>query len=146
MGLSLGEYSALCFAGAMSFEDGVKVTKARGEAMQAAADLTESGMASVIGLDMEKVGMGMGMLGGMWTRDDCQTTHLVIYPSLPTYSPTYPPTRLISSFIFSHRHPAPTRLRPPSCARPRRSSRARRCSLPTFSARATTRFRATSTR
>mmetsp|Transcript_107308 Transcript_107308/g.311776 ORF Transcript_107308/g.311776 Transcript_107308/m.311776 type:complete len:215 (+) Transcript_107308:824-1468(+) len=54
MGLSLGEYSALCFAGAMSFEDGVKVTKARGEAMQAAADLTESGMASVIGLDMEK--------------------------------------------------------------------------------------------
>lgn len=29
MGLSLGEYSALCFAGAMSFEDGVKITKAR---------------------------------------------------------------------------------------------------------------------
>eukprot|EP01033_Poteriospumella_lacustris_P019665 gene19665-14278_t len=35
MGLSLGEYSALCFAGAFSFEDGVKLTKARGEAMQA---------------------------------------------------------------------------------------------------------------
>lgn len=33
MGLSLGEYSALCFAGAFSFEDGVKLTKARGEAM-----------------------------------------------------------------------------------------------------------------
>lgn len=31
MGLSLGEYSALCFAGAISFEDGVKLTKARGE-------------------------------------------------------------------------------------------------------------------
>ena len=30
MGLSLGEYSALCFAGAFSFEDGVKLTKARG--------------------------------------------------------------------------------------------------------------------
>lgn len=29
MGLSLGEYSALCFAGAITFEDGVKVTKAR---------------------------------------------------------------------------------------------------------------------
>ncbi|CAK0797982.1 unnamed protein product, partial [Prorocentrum cordatum] len=28
MGLSLGEYSALCFAGALSFEDGVRVTKA----------------------------------------------------------------------------------------------------------------------
>lgn len=34
MGLSLGEYTALCFAGAFSFEDGVKLTKARGEAMQ----------------------------------------------------------------------------------------------------------------
>ena len=34
MGLSLGEYSALCFADALSFEDGVRVTKARGEAMQ----------------------------------------------------------------------------------------------------------------
>lgn len=44
MGLSLGEYSALCFAGAFSFEDGVKLTKARGEAMQAAADATKSGM------------------------------------------------------------------------------------------------------
>jgi [acyl-carrier-protein] S-malonyltransferase len=35
MGLSLGEYSALCFADALSFEDGVRITKARGEAMQA---------------------------------------------------------------------------------------------------------------
>merc|ERR1719258_415106 len=48
MGLSLGEYTALAFAGAISFEDGVKITKARGEAMS-------SGMASVIGLDKEKV-------------------------------------------------------------------------------------------
>lgn len=54
MGLSLGEYSALSFAGALSFEDGVRVTKARGEAMQAAADAMESGMVSVIGLDSEK--------------------------------------------------------------------------------------------
>jgi len=54
MGLSLGEYSALCFAGALDFEDGVKITKARGEAMQAAADAVESSMVSVIGLDSEK--------------------------------------------------------------------------------------------
>ena len=33
-GLSLGEYTALCFAGAISFEDGLKIVKARGEAMQ----------------------------------------------------------------------------------------------------------------
>ncbi|CAB9526441.1 Probable malonyl-CoA-acyl carrier protein transacylase, mitochondrial [Seminavis robusta] len=55
MGLSLGEYSALCFSGALSFADGVKITKARGEAMQAASDAVDSGMVSVIGLDSEKV-------------------------------------------------------------------------------------------
>jgi [acyl-carrier-protein] S-malonyltransferase len=55
MGLSLGEYSALCFSGAISFEDGVKITKARGEAMQAASDAVDTGMVSVIGLDKGKV-------------------------------------------------------------------------------------------
>eukprot|EP00571_Detonula_confervacea_P013564 CAMPEP_0172310396 /NCGR_PEP_ID=MMETSP1058-20130122/11463_1 /TAXON_ID=83371 /ORGANISM="Detonula confervacea, Strain CCMP 353" /LENGTH=349 /DNA_ID=CAMNT_0013023197 /DNA_START=61 /DNA_END=1110 /DNA_ORIENTATION=- len=55
MGLSLGEYSALCFADAISFADGVKVTKARGEAMQAASDAVDSGMVSVIGLSKDKV-------------------------------------------------------------------------------------------
>ena len=55
MGLSLGEYTALAFAGAISFEDGVKITKARGEAMQAASEAASSGMCSVIGLDKEKV-------------------------------------------------------------------------------------------
>jgi [acyl-carrier-protein] S-malonyltransferase len=55
MGLSLGEYSALCFAGAFSFEDGVKLTKARGEAMQEAANADKSGMVAVIGLDAATV-------------------------------------------------------------------------------------------
>lgn len=54
-GLSLGEYTALVFAGAMSFADGLKVVKARGEAMQAAAEATPSGMAAVIGLDVAEV-------------------------------------------------------------------------------------------
>jgi len=55
MGLSLGEYSALCFADAISFADGVKITKARGEAMQAASDAADSGMVSVIGLKKDVV-------------------------------------------------------------------------------------------
>lgn len=54
-GLSLGEYTALTFAGAIGFEDGLKVVKARGEAMQAAAVTTPSGMASIIGLDAGEV-------------------------------------------------------------------------------------------
>jgi [acyl-carrier-protein] S-malonyltransferase len=54
-GLSLGEYTALVFAGVMSFEDGLRVVKARGEAMQAAALATPSGMAAVIGLEVPEV-------------------------------------------------------------------------------------------
>ena len=54
-GLSLGEYTALAYAGAMTFEDGLRLVKLRGESMQAAADAKPSGMVSVIGLDADKV-------------------------------------------------------------------------------------------
>lgn len=54
-GLSLGEYTALVFAGAMSFEDGLKVVQQRGQAMQDAADATPSGMVSILLLDVDKV-------------------------------------------------------------------------------------------
>jgi [acyl-carrier-protein] S-malonyltransferase len=54
-GLSLGEYTALAFAGVLSFEDTLRVVKVRGEAMQAAADATPSGMASILGLEREQV-------------------------------------------------------------------------------------------
>jgi len=54
-GLSLGEYTALVFAGVMEFEAGLKVVQQRGEAMQVASDETPSGMVSVLGLDREKV-------------------------------------------------------------------------------------------
>ncbi|GLC48733.1 hypothetical protein PLESTB_000131000 [Pleodorina starrii] len=60
-GLSLGEYTALVFAGAMSFEEGLRVVKARGEAMAAAAaappgsGIRPHGMLSVVGLPDEKL-------------------------------------------------------------------------------------------
>ena len=54
-GLSLGEYTAVAAAGGLSFEDGVKLVSIRGKAMQSAADATDSGMASVLGLDEEKL-------------------------------------------------------------------------------------------
>ncbi len=53
-GLSLGEYTALAFAGVLSFADGLRLVKTRGEAMQAASDATPSGMVSVLGLDLAK--------------------------------------------------------------------------------------------
>lgn len=54
-GLSLGEYTALVFAGAMSFEDALRVVRERGEAMQAAAEATPSGMVSILLLDPAQV-------------------------------------------------------------------------------------------
>ncbi len=50
-GLSLGEFTALAAAGALSFEDGLKVVRQRGRFMQEACDATRGGMAAVIGLD-----------------------------------------------------------------------------------------------
>ncbi len=54
-GLSLGEYTALEFAGSFDFETGLKIVRRRGEAMQAAAIATPSGMTSVLGLDESKI-------------------------------------------------------------------------------------------
>ena len=50
-GLSLGEFTALAAAGAMSFEDGLRVVRQRGRFMQEACDATRGGMAAIIGLD-----------------------------------------------------------------------------------------------
>jgi len=54
-GLSLGEYSAMTFAGVMDFETGLRVVQQRGEAMQAAADAKPSGMVSILGLEVETI-------------------------------------------------------------------------------------------
>jgi len=54
-GFSLGEYTALVFGGALSFEDGLKVIKARAEAMDAAAKAAKSGMASIGGIADDKL-------------------------------------------------------------------------------------------
>ncbi len=54
-GHSLGEFSALVAAGALSFENGLKLVQTRAEAMQKACEVQESTMAAVIGLEDEKI-------------------------------------------------------------------------------------------
>jgi len=54
-GHSLGEFSALVAAGALSFEDGLRLVSARAMAMQKACELQPSTMAAVLGLDDSKV-------------------------------------------------------------------------------------------
>lgn len=50
-GHSLGEYTALAAAGALSFEEGLRLVAGRGKQMARAADLEPSGMAALIGAD-----------------------------------------------------------------------------------------------
>jgi [acyl-carrier-protein] S-malonyltransferase len=52
--LSLGEFTALTAAAAMTFEDGIKVVQQRGRFMQEACEATKGGMAAIIGLDEAK--------------------------------------------------------------------------------------------
>ncbi len=54
-GHSLGEFSALVAAGALSFEDGLKLVYARAMAMQKACEVAPGTMAAIIGLPDEKV-------------------------------------------------------------------------------------------
>jgi [acyl-carrier-protein] S-malonyltransferase len=54
-GLSLGEYTALVFAGVLDFPAGLRLVQQRGRAMQDAADATPSGMVSILGLERAQV-------------------------------------------------------------------------------------------
>jgi len=53
-GHSLGEYTALCAAGALSLSDTAKLLKLRGQAMQAAVPVGEGAMAALLGADIGK--------------------------------------------------------------------------------------------
>lgn len=59
-GHSLGEYSALCAAGALSVADTAQLLRARGDAMQSAVPVGEGAMAAILGLPYEKVATAAG--------------------------------------------------------------------------------------
>ena len=65
-GLSLGEFTALATAGALSFEDGLSVVRQRGQFMQEACEATRGSMAAIIGLDEAP------------TREVCATAGVVL--------------------------------------------------------------------
>jgi len=54
-GHSLGEYSALVYAGAFGFEEGLRLVRLRGELMQASGEAMPGTMAAVVGLEREVV-------------------------------------------------------------------------------------------
>jgi len=63
LGLSLGEYSALVASRSLSFEDGLKLVRKRGQFMQAASEKNPGKMASIIGMapeEVEKLCKGFG--------------------------------------------------------------------------------------
>lgn len=65
-GHSLGEYSALCSAGAISFEDGVKIVNMRGKFMQEAVPVGEGAMAALLGGDRSKIAEICAEVGNVW--------------------------------------------------------------------------------
>lgn len=64
-GHSLGEFSALVAAGALNFEEGLKLVSARAQAMQRACEINPSTMAAVIGLADDEVEKICASIGGV---------------------------------------------------------------------------------
>jgi [acyl-carrier-protein] S-malonyltransferase len=77
-GHSLGEYSALVAAGALTPEDGARLVTERGEAMQAAADASPGTMAAVLGLDPDGVAKACQATEGAWVANDNAPGQIVI--------------------------------------------------------------------
>lgn len=77
-GHSLGEYSALVAAGALSEDDGFRLVAARGEAMQQAADSRPGAMAAIIGMEDEAVEIICAQSGEVWPVNYNSPGQLVI--------------------------------------------------------------------
>ena len=65
-GLSLGEYCSLYVAGALNFEDAVRLTRIRGRLMSSEVPAGEGSMAAVIGLDKETILEAIKGIDGVW--------------------------------------------------------------------------------
>jgi [acyl-carrier-protein] S-malonyltransferase len=81
-GHSLGEYTALVAAGALSAPQGAALVQARGEAMRSAAEANPGTMAAVIGLELEGVAEACGEVEGAWVANDNSPGQVVIAGTL----------------------------------------------------------------
>jgi [acyl-carrier-protein] S-malonyltransferase len=77
-GHSLGEYTALVAASALSVDEGARLVTARGEAMQAAANAEPGTMAAVLGLDSEAVASACAAVEGAWAANDNAPGQVVV--------------------------------------------------------------------
>jgi [acyl-carrier-protein] S-malonyltransferase len=80
-GLSLGEYTALAFAGVLDFEDGVRLVQRRGQAMQAASEKTPSGMVSILGMEtaaVEQLCERVRTVGRIWIANYLAPGNIVV--------------------------------------------------------------------
>ncbi len=77
-GHSMGEYSALVAAGALSFANGVRLVRERGRLMKAAGERNPGGMAAVLGLDAETVADVCRRAGDVQVANDNAPGQIVI--------------------------------------------------------------------
>ncbi len=77
-GHSLGEYTALVAAGALTSEAGARLVAARGDAMQSAADRQPGTMAAVLGLEPDLVAQACASVEGAWPANDNAPGQVVI--------------------------------------------------------------------
>jgi [acyl-carrier-protein] S-malonyltransferase len=77
-GHSLGEYTALVAAGALTAEAGALLVVARGEAMQAAADSQPGTMVAVLGLDAPLVAQACAQVEEAWPANDNAPGQIVV--------------------------------------------------------------------
>jgi [acyl-carrier-protein] S-malonyltransferase len=78
VGHSLGEYAALTAAGALAFEDGLRLVSLRGKAMLNAARRNPGGMAAVIGLDTAVIEDICDRIDGVWVANLNSPTQTVM--------------------------------------------------------------------
>jgi [acyl-carrier-protein] S-malonyltransferase len=77
-GHSLGEYTALVAAGALDAEQGVRLVRARADAMQDAADHHPGTMAAVLGIDLADIASVCESTEGAWVANDNTPGQVVV--------------------------------------------------------------------